>query len=96
MNIIVVLGIALALAMDAFAVAVGVGLSMRGCTSRQTFRLAFHFGLFQFVMPILGWAAGRTVAGYIQDYDHWIAAGLLVFVGGKMIVEAFRAQGRRG
>ncbi len=92
MSFIVVLGIALALAMDAFAVAVGVGLSMRGCSSRQTFRLAGSFGLFQFAMPIIGWAAGRTVVGLIQDYDHWVAAGPLVFVGGKMILEAFRHE----
>ncbi|MCX6559770.1 MAG: manganese efflux pump MntP family protein [Candidatus Aminicenantes bacterium] len=90
MNIIVVLGIALALAMDAFAVAVGVSLSMRGCTPRQTIRLSLYFGLFQFAMPILGWAAGRTVAGTIQAFDHWIAAGLLVFIGGKMMVEALK------
>ncbi|MDD8026302.1 MAG: manganese efflux pump MntP family protein [Acidobacteriota bacterium] len=94
MSLLVVLGLALALAMDAFAVAVGVGLSMRGCSSRQTFRLAFHFGLFQFAMPILGWAAGRTVVGLIRDYDHWLAAGLLVFIGGKMMVEALRREKR--
>jgi putative Mn2+ efflux pump MntP len=88
----VLLAIALAMAMDTFAVAIGVSLSMRGCSPRQTLRLAGSFGLFQFVMPIVGWAAGRTVAGLIQSFDHWIAAGLLVFVGGKMIYEAFERK----
>jgi putative Mn2+ efflux pump MntP len=96
MNILVVLGIALALAMDAFAVAIGVSLAMRGCTPTQTVRLALHFGLFQFAMPILGWAAGRTVVGAIQAFDHWVAAGLLVFIGGKMMVEALKKDGPEG
>jgi len=83
------LAIALGMAMDTFAVAVGVSLVQRGCTPKQTVRMAGSFGLFQFVMPIIGWAAGRTVVDLIRDYDHWVAAGLLVFVGGKMIFEAF-------
>ena len=92
MNILVVLGIALALAMDAFAVAMGVGLMMGGCSRRQTLRLAWHFGVFQLGMPILGWAAGRTVIGAIRRYDHWIAAALLVLVAGKMIHGAVRKE----
>jgi manganese efflux pump family protein len=83
------LGIALGLAMDAFAVAIGAGLQLCGATPRQTFRLAWHFGLFQAFMPIIGWLAGRTVAHYIAPVDHWIAFGLLAFIGGKMIWEAF-------
>lgn len=86
----VVLALALALAMDAFAVAIGVSLVMRGCSPRQSLRLALSFGAFQFAMPILGWAAGRTVDRYIRDYDHWIAAGLLVVVAARMIHGAFK------
>ena len=52
------LGIAVGLAMDAFAVAVGTGLAVRPITGRHVFRLAFHFGLFQFLMPMIGWLAG--------------------------------------
>ncbi len=88
----VLLAIALGMAMDTFAVAVGVSLVMRGCTAKQTLRMAGSFGVFQFVMPIIGWAVGRTVVDLIRDYDHWVAAGLLVFVGGKMILEAFERE----
>jgi putative Mn2+ efflux pump MntP len=88
----VILAIALALAMDAFAVSIGVSLVMRGCTPRQTLRMSASFGLFQFFMPIIGWAAGRTIVGLIQNFDHWIAAGLLVFVGGKMVLEVFHGE----
>ncbi len=93
MSFIVILGLALALAMDAFAVAVGTSLTTRGFTPRQTLRLSFHFGLFQFFMPVAGWAAGRTISRVISSFDHWVAAGLLVFVAGKMILEALEKKG---
>jgi len=79
------LAVAFALAMDAFAVAIVTGLALTPMTGRHVFRLAFHFGLFQALMPTLGWAAGTAVHRYIASYDHWIAFGLLAFVGGKMI-----------
>jgi len=91
-SILLVLGIALALALDAFAVSLGLGLSLKPATSGQTFRLAFHFGLFQFLMPVVGWAAGETLIRYIEKYDHWVAFALLLGVGGKMIVESFRPE----
>ena len=84
------LGIAVGLAMDAFAVSVAAGLTVRPITPRHVFRLAFHFGLFQALMPILGWAAGKELASAISAYDHWAAFGLLAFVGGKMLWEARR------
>ncbi len=82
------LGISVGLAMDALAVSLAAGLTLAAVTPRHVFRLAFHFGLFQFMMPVLGWAAGREAASRFQEYDHWIAFGLLAFVGGKMLVDA--------
>ena len=82
--------IAVALAMDAFAVAIVTGLSLKDVSLRQTFRLSWHFGLFQALMPIIGWSAGISIRIYIEKYDHWIAFGLLAFVGINMIREAFR------
>lgn len=77
--------VALALAVDAFAVALTVGVSLGRVDSRQTFRLAFHFGLFQSLMNIGGWAAGLTVRSLIERADHWIAFCLLCLVGLHMI-----------
>lgn len=77
--------IAVALAMDAFAVAIVTGLTVRPLTKRHVFRLGFHFGLFQFLMPLVGWVVGSAVQKYIEDFDHWIAFCLLGFVGGRMI-----------
>jgi manganese efflux pump family protein len=80
--------IAVALAMDAFAVAVAAGVALQSVSFRQYFRLGWHFGLFQALMPIIGWAAGQTVRRAIEAYDHWIAFGLLLFVAGGMLREA--------
>ena len=82
------LGIAVGLAMDAFAVSVAAGLAVDAVTPRHVFRLGFHFGLFQFMMPIIGWLAGEQLAAYFGDYDHWVAFALLAYVGGKMLWEA--------
>jgi len=78
-------GLAAALAMDAFAVAVVAGLTLDTLTKRRVFRLSFNFGLFQGLMPTVGWIAGVAVHKYIAAFDHWVAFGLLVFVGGRMI-----------
>ena len=85
--------VAFALAMDAFAVAIVTGLALNPLTRRHVFRLSFHFGLFQALMPVLGWLAGFAVQRYIAEVDHWVAFALLAFVGGKMIVSAVRGEG---
>src|SRR5512136_1464636 len=84
--------VALALAMDAFAVAIVAGLTLSPLTKRHVFRLAFHFGLFQALMPLIGWSAGTAVYRYIADFDHWVAFGLLSFVGGRMILASSRGE----
>ncbi len=88
--------IAVGLAMDAFSVAVGVGATLPRMTWRHVFRLAWHFGLFQFLMPIAGWAAGETVASRIGRWDHWIAFGLLAFIGVRMIYSSLKPGGCAG
>lgn len=92
MNFFLVIGVALALAMDAFAVSVGISISLEKITKKQTFRMSFHFGFFQFMMPIIGWLAGQSILKYIQAVDHWVAFGLLLFIGGRMIYESFRSR----
>jgi manganese efflux pump family protein len=89
MDWMTILGIAVALAMDAFAVALATGAVLNPMTGRHLFRLGFHFGLFQALMPIAGWLVGMTVQKWISAYGHWIAFLLLAFVGGRMIWEAF-------
>jgi putative Mn2+ efflux pump MntP len=74
--------------MDAFAVSIATGVALKSVSPRQTFRLAWHFGLFQAMMPVIGWGAGLTVRSYIEAYDHWIAFALLVFVAQGMLRSA--------
>jgi putative Mn2+ efflux pump MntP len=85
-----VLLLALSLAMDAFAVCLAAGSLPEVRGPRPAFRLAFHFGLFQFLMPVIGWSVGASVEPLIKGFDHWIAFVLLVFVGVRMIYSAFR------
>jgi putative Mn2+ efflux pump MntP len=85
--------IGLSLSMDAFAISVGSGISIIGLKQRHVLRAASFFGLFQFIMPVAGWYLGYSFASYIKNFDHWIAFGLLAFIGGKMVVETLR-EGR--
>lgn len=91
MSLITILFIAVGLAMDAFAVSIATSLSLANVSKRQIFRLSFHTGLFQFMMPVIGWYLGFSFSKYISDYDHWVAFTLLALIGGKMIHESFEA-----
>jgi putative Mn2+ efflux pump MntP len=90
---VTLLGIAVGLAMDALAVAIATGIALGKVSGRQTFRLSWHFGFFQFLMPVVGWLAGLSVERYLSGYDHWLAFGLLGFIGVRMIHEAVQGSG---
>jgi manganese efflux pump family protein len=90
-----ILVIAVGLSMDAVAVSLAASAGNRAPGARATFRLSFHFGLFQAMMPVVGWALGVTVAPYIEAVDHWLAFALLAFVGGRMILSAWRGGDAR-
>jgi putative Mn2+ efflux pump MntP len=85
MDLLSILLIALALAVDAFAVALASGVCLPKVGYRQTFRLAWHFGLFQAGMNVIGWAGGLTFRALLESFDHWLAFALLFLVGGHMI-----------
>jgi putative Mn2+ efflux pump MntP len=81
--------------MDAFAVSVSSGVSIPCLQKRFALRASLFFGLFQFIMPLLGWFLGRAFITYIRAVDHWMAFGLLVLVGGKMIIEGRQKPGNQ-
>jgi putative Mn2+ efflux pump MntP len=85
MGLIETLLIAVGLAMDAAAVSMSAGGSGLARGKRASFRLSFHFGLFQFMMPVIGWFGGIQLVSYVAPVDHWIAFALLGFVGVRMI-----------
>ena len=82
--------LAVGLGMDAMSVSMAIGVRWHG--PRQRFRLAWHMGLFQFLMPILGWWAGKALAGVLEAVGTYAAAALLFAVGAKMLYEALRSS----
>lgn len=93
MTIAEILLLAVGLAMDCFAVSLGIGTTRYASGRRSLFRLSFHFGLFQALMPMLGWVIGTRIAGLVAAFDHWLAFGLLGFVGIRMIRSGLDADG---
>lgn len=89
-TITAITAIAVALALDAFAVAIASGAYLKNVSPRQFFRLSWHFGLFQALMPAIGWYAGTGVKQFIENFAHYIACGLLFLVATSMIIEAFK------
>ena len=92
MFIINTLFIALSLSMDAFAVSVCKGLGMKKINWRNAFIIGAFFGAFQAIMPLIGWAVGRQFARFMTSVSHWVAFGLLVFIGAKMLIDAFKGS----
>ncbi len=92
MEMITITFVAFGLAMDAFAVSITSGITIRYLKIDQALRIALFFGSFQAIMPVIGWLAGLSLRDFISDIDHWIAFGLLSFIGCKMIYEAFRME----
>lgn len=92
MDLFSVFLIAVGLSMDAFAVSICKGLAMNSFDKREANRLGLFFGGFQALMPLIGWAVCVRFAKYVMAFDHWIAFGLLLFIGGKMIFEALTAK----
>lgn len=92
MDLPVIIVIAVGLAMDAFSVAIATSVRFTQVSKGQIFRFAFHFGLFQALMPVLGWAGGRSVEPYIRAWDHWLAFALLLGIGIKAIYQALHTQ----
>ena len=87
-----ILFIALGLAIDSFSVAIANGLATKTFKITKALTIAAFFGFFQGIMPVFGWVAGESVADLISGFDHWIAFGLLTFVGVRMIYGAIRNE----
>ena len=95
MDIVSIVIIAVGLAMDAFAVSITSGITIKRLHINHALKIALFFGLFQAFMPIIGWLAGLSLRDYISAIDHWIAFGLLSFIGCKMIYESITVQSNK-
>lgn len=92
MNLIDITFLALALAMDCFTVSIVSGVIIRKYILSIILRMAVLFGLFQAMMPFIGWLGTSYFSHYLESVDHWIAFGLLAFLGGKMIKDSFGSE----
>ena len=84
--------VAVALAMDSVAVSIASGSKYKTITFSTTLFIAFMFGFFQGMMPLIGYLGGSVFSEYVREFDHWIAFVLLVFLGGKMFYEAYKNE----
>lgn len=87
--------LAVGLAMDCFAVSIASGILMKRVRLRPMLIMAFCFGLFQGFMPLLGWTAASLFSHLIENVDHWIAFGILAFLGGRMICDSLKNEEER-
>ena len=92
MSLIELFLLAVGLSMDAFAVAICIGLTIPKITIKKALIVGLYFGIFQAVMPIIGYFAATIFAERIIAYSSWIAFGLLCFIGGKMIFDSFKKE----
>ena len=90
MDYIAVIGIAVGLAMDAFAVSVTNGAIVKNFKPSFAIKIAAAFGIFQFMMPVIGWIVGKAGQQLIESVDHYIAFILLLLIGGNMLIEAIK------
>lgn len=84
--------VAIGLAMDCFAVSIASGILLKHIRLRPMLVMAFFFGLFQALMPLIGWIGAGLFSHLIENIDHWIAFGILAFLGGRMIKESFEDE----
>ena len=84
--------LAIGLAMDCFAVSIASGIILKRTQWRPMLVMALAFGLFQALMPFIGWMFAKTFSHLIESIDHWIAFGILAFLGGRMIMESFKVE----
>ena len=92
MDALTIVLFAVGLAMDAFAVSIAKGIVIKHQRQKKALLLASFFGGFQMLMPVIGWLAGTSLEAVITGIDHWIAFGLLTFIGSKMIYDSIRKE----
>lgn len=90
MDIITTILVAFGLCMDSFAISICNGMMLKKEKVFSLIRISFIFGIVQFAFPVFGWILGAAISRYISSFDHWIAFGLLTYLGGKMVYESFQ------
>lgn len=84
--------LAVGLAMDCFAVSIASGIVLRRVQWRAMLLMSLSFGIFQALMPLIGWTAASLFSHLIEEIDHWVAFGILGFLGVRMIREGLKSE----
>lgn len=92
MGILEIWILAVAVAMDCFAISIASGIILKQFTWRPMLTMAFFFGLFQAIMPLIGWGCANLFSHMIESIDHWVAFIILAFLGGRMIKESYKEE----
>jgi len=92
MDILTIILIAIGLSFDTFAVSVSSGLILKKIDFFNATKIAITLAVFQAAMPVIGWLVGSGIKNYVEDFDHWVAFGILSLLGGKMIYESFKTH----
>lgn len=92
MNFTATIFLALGMSMDAFAVSVSKGASLSKPNLREALRTGLIFGVVEAITPLIGWALGLAASRYVMPWSHWVAFGLLLFLGGRMMIEGLRPR----
>lgn len=90
MNITATIILAFGMSMDAFAASIGKGATLHKPKFSEALRTGLIFGAVETLTPLIGWALGMLASKFVLEWNHWIAFILLVFLGGRMIIEGFR------
>ncbi|HDD64859.1 MAG TPA: manganese efflux pump [Firmicutes bacterium] len=93
MSFVTVLFTGFALSLDAFSVAIASGSFMKNFKFINAFKISFHFGFFQAMMPVIGWLAGSFLKGFIEGFEKPVSSAILFLIGIKMIYESYRRKG---
>lgn len=92
MNLTATVLLAFGMSMDAFAASIGKGATLHKPKFSEAVRTGLIFGAIETLTPLVGWGLGMLASQFILEWNHWIAFILLVFLGGRMIVEGFRGD----
>ncbi|MYM85443.1 hypothetical protein GTP44_26365 [Duganella sp. FT50W] len=92
MNFLATVALSLAMSTDAFAVAISKGAAIQKPNLRQALRIGLIFGVIEGITPMIGWAVGQAASRYVEQWDHWIAFGMLLVLGALMIRESFSKE----
>ncbi|SAD54667.1 Predicted membrane protein [Enterobacter hormaechei] len=93
MNISATILLAFGMSMDAFAASIGKGATLHKPKFSEALRTGLIFGAIETLTPLIGWGLGMLASQFVLEWNHWIAFVLLVFLGGRMVIEGFRGNG---